>query len=160
MDMSQVHKTDILGDVLQSHFDDNTWDAIYGCHGLEHLLYPVDTVECLNRFYRWLKPGGVLRISVPNLELAVRAYQGSKDLRFLYGNDFKAYYHKDTACERLNFFVKAWEHQICFDFELLSSLFADAGFIDIRNCEPNESIIPGFNYDRMLTESLYVEAIK
>lgn len=160
MDISPAHKTDILGDVLQTHFDDNTWDAIYGCHGLEHLRYSEDVVECLNRFYRWLKSGGILRISVPNLELAVNAYVTIGDLKFLYSPDFKGYYYKDCKAERLNFFVKAWEHTICFDFELLSSLFADAGFKNIQQKKPNESLIPGFCYDRMLSESLYIEATK
>ncbi len=160
MDMSQAHKTDVLGDVLRSHFDDNTWDVIYGCHGFEHLNYPIDAVECLNRFYKWLKPGGILRISVPDLSLAIWAYVGSGDLSFLYGNNFKAYYYKDTKAERLNFFVKEWEHCFCYDFETLSLLFRDAGFKNIQKKQPNESLIPGFHHDRFLTESLYVEAQK
>lgn len=160
LDKDPTHKTDICGDLLQIHFDDESFDVIYGSHFFEHLIFPVDTVECLNRFYIWLKPGGILRISVPNLELAVNAYVTTGDLRFLYSSDFKGYYHKDCKAERLNFFVKAWEHQMCYDYELLSSLFSDAGFREIRNCKPNESLIPGFNYDRMLSESLYIEAIK
>lgn len=160
MDISSVHKTDVCGDVLQTHFDDESFDAIYGCHFFEHLKYPVDAVECLNRFYRWLKPGGILRLAVPDLELAVRAYVNSGDLKFLYANDFKAYYNKDTAGERLNFFVKAFEHQHCYDYTTMGWILQDAGFKKVSKKEANESSIPGFSHDRFISESLYVEAIK
>jgi len=148
------------GDVLQTHFDENSFDYILCVHMLEHLFYPVDTVECLHRFHHWLKPGGVLRLAVPDLELAATAYSTTKDLKFLYSSDFKAYYYKDTPCERMNFFVKAWEHRICFDYELLSSLLKDAGFRIVAKKKPNESDIPGFSHDRMISESLYIEAVK
>jgi len=160
LDKGREFDTDICADLLQTHFDENTFDAIYCCHGLEHFAYPVDAVELLNRFYRWLKPNGILRVAVPDLEIAVKAFVTSGDLSFLYSKDFKAYYHKDTRCERLNFFVKAWEHQMCFDFETLSLLFADAGFKNIQKKNPNESLIENFTHDRFISESLYIEAIK
>jgi len=159
IDRSHTH-CEQHGDVLRTHFDENKFDVIFSTHMLEHLSFPVDTIECLNRFSRWLKPGGILRLAVPDLELAVKAYYEKRSLHFLYGKDFKAYYHKDSPCERLNFFIRAWEHQICFDYELLSSLLADAGFQNIQKKQPNESAIPGFNFDRFISESLYVEAIK
>ncbi len=148
------------GDVLQTHFNENSFDAILCVHMIEHLFYPVDTVECLHKFHHWLKPNGVLRIAVPDLELATAAYSTHKNLRFLYGGDFKAYYYKDTPCERMNFFVKAWEHKICFDYELLSSLLKDAGFQTINRKQPNESSIAGFHHDIFISESLYIECIK
>lgn len=160
MDMSQGHKTDVLGNILSSHFDENRFDVIYACHAYEHISFPNDAVEALNRMYRWLKPNGVLRIAVPDLELAVKAYVTTGDLKFLYGGDFKAYYHKDTKAERLNFFVKAWQHEFCYDFETLSGMFADAGFRNIKKMQPNESLIENFTHDRFISESLYIEAIK
>jgi len=160
VDISKEHKTDVCGDILQIHFGENIFDAILSTHSLEHFRFPDDTVECLSRFYRWLKPGGVLRIAVPDLELAVRAYVTTGDLKFLYSPDFKAYYHKDCKADRLNFFVKAWEHCVCFDYELLSSMFADAGFRNIQKKQPNESLIHGFSHDRFISESLYIEGIK
>jgi len=148
------------GDVLQTHFDDNHFDVIYSCHFFEHLSFPVDAVECLNRFYKWLKPNGIMRMAVPDLELAAKAYVNGSDLKFLYGADFKGYYHKDLPADRLNFFVKAWEHQCCYDFQLLSSMFADAGFKNIQKKNANESLIPSFNHDRFISESLFIEAQK
>lgn len=160
IDISRTHKTDICCDILQTHFDNEYFDVILSVHCFEHLSFPVDAIEALNRFYKWLKPNGIIRIAVPDLEIAVNAYVNGGDLRFLYSPDFKAYYHKDTKAERLNFFVKAWEHQFCFDFETLSGMFADAGFKNIQKKNPNESLIPDFHHDRFISESLYIEAQK
>lgn len=160
IDISSTHKTDICCDILQSHFDNDFFDVILCVHCFEHLDFPVDAVEGLNRFYKWLKPGGIIRMAVPDLELAVKAYVTTGDLKFLYAEDFKAYYYKDCKADRLNFFVKAWEHQCCYDYELLSSMFTDAGFKNIQKKQPNESLIEGFSHDRMILESLYIEAQK
>ena len=158
IDISDKYKTDICGDVLTMDFQDV--DVIYACHMAEHLSYPEGMVKFLSLCHKWLKEGGILRLAVPDLELGVYGYYFKKDLNFLYGDDFKAYYHKDTLCERLNFFVKAWQHQMCYDYELLSLLLADAGFKVIQKKQANESRIPGFNHDRFISESLYVECIK
>ena len=160
IDISSHHRTDICGDILQLHIDDNTFDVILSTHMFEHLAYPVDAVECLNRFYRWLKPGGIFRLAVPDLERAANAYSAGSNLKFLYGGDFKGYYYKDTPCERFNFFVKAWEHQMCYDYNLLRELLKDAGFNIIEKREANVTHIPNFNHDRFISESLYVEAVK
>jgi predicted SAM-dependent methyltransferase len=160
LDISDANKVDIKADILQIHFDENTFDAIYGCHGLEHISYYQDTVECLSRFYKWLKPGGILRLAVPDLGLATEMYVDSGDLKSLYGGDFKGYYYKDTPCERLNFFVKAWQHQMCYDIDLLEQLLQDAGFLIIFDRRANESAIPNFTHDRFISESLYIESIK
>ncbi len=160
IDIDKNHKTDICADLLQTHFNDNYFDVILSVHCFEHLKFPVDAVECLKRFHKWLKPNGILRLAVPDLELAVNAYVKTGDLRFLYGGDFKGYYHKDCKADRLNFFVKAWEHQCCYDYELLGSMLYDAGFRNVEKKQANQSAIAGFNHDRFISESLYVECIK
>lgn len=160
IDIDKSHKTDICADLLQTYFNENYFDVIFSTHCFEHLAYPIDAVECLNRFYRWLKPNGILRLAVPDLDIAINAYVNGGDLRFLYSEDFKAYYHKDTKGERLNFFVKAWEHQHCYDFETMQLLLQDAGFKNIEKKEANQTSIPNFEGDRFISESLYVEAIK
>lgn len=160
LDISREHKTDVCGDVCQIHFDENIFDAIYGCHFYEHLSYPNDALECLIRFYKWLKPAGILRLSVPDLTTAVKAFYNGSDMKFIYGEEFKGYYHKDTPCERFNFFMKEWDHKIIYDFNLLSGLFEDAGFRNVQERGANDSDIPEFSHDRFISESLYIEATK
>ena len=54
-------------------FDDNQFDAVYHSHVLEH-LEPADGEKLLSECYRVLRPGGVLRIVVPNLEQIATLY--------------------------------------------------------------------------------------
>ncbi len=158
IDIEPSHGPDIVGDVLEMEFDNV--DVIYLCHSFEHLKFPEDAVKALGLFYKWLKVGGVLRLAVPDLELAAKAYASGSDLKFLYGGDFPGYYYKDTPGQRLNFFIKAWQHENCYDFYTLQLMLEDAGFSSIQKCNPNKSKIPGFNHDRFISESLYVECIK
>jgi predicted SAM-dependent methyltransferase len=54
-------------------FGDNVYDAVYSSHSLEHL--PRNEVPAvLAEFLRILKPGGVIRLAVPDLELMARTY--------------------------------------------------------------------------------------
>ena len=54
-------------------FGDNQFDAVYHSHVLEH-LEPHDGEKLLSECYRVLRPGGVLRIVVPNLEQIATLY--------------------------------------------------------------------------------------
>lgn len=157
IDIEPSHEPDICGDVLTMDFENV--DVIYSAHCLEHLEVS-DCQKAFSLFFKWLKPSGVLRFSVPSLELAVNAYHTGSDLKFLYGVDFKGYYLYDTPCERLNFFMKEWEHKLIYDFSQLRTMLFNAGFTKIERKEANQSAIPNFNNDRFISESLYVECIK
>ncbi len=54
-------------------FADQQYDAVYHSHVLEH-LDPTDGDRLLEDCYRVLKPGGVLRIVIPNLEQIATLY--------------------------------------------------------------------------------------
>lgn len=157
IDISHQYKQDVYGDVLNMDFNDV--DIIYSSHCLEHLEVK-DCQKTFSLFYKWLKPGGILRFSVPSLEIAISAYQSGLDLKFLYGADFKGYYLYDSPCERFNFFMKEWEHKCIYDFSQLRMMLFNAGFTMIEKKQANQSAISGFNFDRFISESLYVECIK
>lgn len=54
-----------LGDLLSQHFPDNTFDAIFSSHVIEHLHDPMPVLrEC----HRIMKPGGTLVVLTPNIE--------------------------------------------------------------------------------------------
>lgn len=59
-------------------FDDNTFDVVYHSHFLEHLDRDA-AAACLLECHRVLKPGGILRVVVPDLELLVKWYRESLD---------------------------------------------------------------------------------
>jgi len=74
---------DVQLDISKSKlpFEDSSVDAIYTSHTLEH-VFP-DTLDfILSEFYRVLKPEGRLRIVVPDIDLAIRAYLDN-DVEFL-----------------------------------------------------------------------------
>ena len=52
---------------------ENTFDAIYSCHVIEHLNLS-DAVQYLGELNRVLKPGGVCRVSTPDLAREAREY--------------------------------------------------------------------------------------
>ena len=54
-------------------FDDRSCDAVYHSHVLEH-LQPEQAAKLLAECFRVLKPGGTLRIAVPDLEGIARQY--------------------------------------------------------------------------------------
>ncbi len=157
IDIEPSHEPDIVGDILEMDFKDV--DVIYSCHCIEHLSLE-DAQKAFGLFYKWLKIGGILRLSVPSLELAAKAYVVGSDMKFLYGANFKGYYLYDTPCERFNFFMKEWEHKVTYDFSQLELMLSNAGFVVIEGRGANESSIPNFNHDRFISESLYIECIK
>jgi SAM-dependent methyltransferase len=66
----EVRKVNILKGLP---YKDNYFDAVYHSHVLEHL--PKDRAEgFIKECYRVLKPGGILRVVVPDLENIVREY--------------------------------------------------------------------------------------
>ncbi|MEF3279760.1 MAG: methyltransferase domain-containing protein [Elusimicrobiota bacterium] len=70
-------------------FESNTFDAVYTSHFLEHL--PKNkAVFVLKEIYRVLKPGGILRVVVPDLENIAREYL--KILENINNEDYKERY--------------------------------------------------------------------
>lgn len=54
-------------------YPDNTFDVVYHSHLLEHFS-KADGAKLLKECHRVLKPGGILRIAIPDLEQIVRGY--------------------------------------------------------------------------------------
>jgi len=54
-------------------FDENTFEVVYHSHVLEH--FPKDKAALfINECYRVLKPGGIIRIAIPDLEQIIGHY--------------------------------------------------------------------------------------
>ena len=59
-------------------FDDRSFDAVYHSHVLEHFR-PSDAEALLRECFRVLRPRGVLRVAVPDLESIARHYLAALD---------------------------------------------------------------------------------
>ncbi len=57
-----------------SRFPDNTFSAVYASHVLEHFDYKGELLATLVEWSRVLKPGGVLSVSVPDLDVLAKLY--------------------------------------------------------------------------------------
>lgn len=60
-------------------FDNDLFDVVYSSHFLEHLT-PEQADFVLSEIYRILKPGGIIRIVVPDLENICKEYLRILDL--------------------------------------------------------------------------------
>ncbi len=82
------------------NYKDNSVDLIYACHVLEHFSR-WEYKNALTRWYEILKPGGVLRLAVPNFSAIASRYIQTGNLNevmgLLYGGqDYDENYHYVT----------------------------------------------------------------
>jgi predicted SAM-dependent methyltransferase len=129
-------------------FDNNSIDYIFTSHFVEH-LYRSHAQRFFEEAYRTLKPGGLLRISVPDLENAVSLHQaGQKDLALRF-----FYYDAGTS-----HFTR---HRYMYDFELMKGFLLQAGFSDVQRCDCQQGKTPDIEIlDNHPGYSLFVEATK
>lgn len=166
---------------------DASVDAVYHSHLLEHLDRPV-AEGFMREILRVLKPGGIQRISVPDLEGAMRAAladlereEGDHDVyvaaileqsvrREAHGTSLQSQPRRFIENRILGDARKRGEtHQWMYDVKNLSQLLRRTGYVDVRRVTFDESSIEGwdgFGLDRgedggeYKPESLYVEARK
>lgn len=73
LNAQQVPGVDFVGDCTDlSQFPDSSISEIYASHVYEHLSYQGELQKALSEAHRVLKPGGVLRAGVPDLEVLCR----------------------------------------------------------------------------------------
>jgi SAM-dependent methyltransferase len=160
-------------------FADSSFDVVYHSHVLEHIdreAAPAFLGEC----FRVLKPGGVVRIVVPDLELLLKAY-GSAVGRLEAGDDEGAWMREhdrvlddlfDQMVRRVPVgrrsqppilrWLENWlvgdtarsgvQHRWMYDRFSLSRLLDRCGFEDMRVMAPTESGIDGWAEFHLDTE--------
>lgn len=120
---------------------DATAEVIYSSHTLEHLSR-ADGVSFLKECRRVLRPGGLIRILVPDLSPIVQDYCNGKlradqfveELGVLHGRE------KSRLKKLLAPYVE-FPHRCMYDTATLLSVCADIGF-QCRAAKPFESLIP------------------
>lgn len=110
-----------------SPFSDGSASLVYASHCLEH--FPrADIPRILHEWRRVLRPGGVLRVSVPDFEKLLGIYEEA-------ARDF-------TAIEAVLFGGQgnAYDfHKVAFTQRSLTSLFEEAGFRRVSPWTPGSS---------------------
>lgn len=74
IDILHTSATDYVDNIMTlTRVPDGFADEIYACHVLEHFSH-VEVPIVLKRWHEILKPGGTLRISVPDIDKVVKIY--------------------------------------------------------------------------------------
>jgi predicted SAM-dependent methyltransferase len=140
---------------------DNSVDVVYSCHMLEHLDRQ-DALTFLKEARRALRPGGTLRIAVPDLSLKVAAYIAQKDADAFVESTLMCQPRPRTLVERVRFFFTGpRHHNWMYDGSSLSRLLSENGFVGLTVVPAGVTTIadPGnLNLFERSNESVYVEA--
>jgi predicted SAM-dependent methyltransferase len=67
--------------------ESNSAEVVYSCHTVEHISDQAAQIM-FNESYRILKPGGILRINTPNIDLEYRAYKDNDRDYFYWINNY------------------------------------------------------------------------
>ncbi|MBK7953705.1 MAG: methyltransferase domain-containing protein [Candidatus Accumulibacter sp.] len=117
-------------------YPDASVDFIFNEHFLEHLSREQGVVF-LRECRRVLKPGGVFRVSTPDLRWLVAQYVSGKldewaDVGWM----------ADTPCRLLNEGMRLWGHEFLYDLPELIQTLRGAGFGNTCSVAHRESSFP------------------
>ena len=125
VDIRPEVEPDIVADIERlDEFQNASAEVIYAAHVLEHIPRP-HTLAVLEEWRRVLKPGGTLRLSVPDLQVLAELY--------LY-EDVSMWRITGPLHGRQDY--EANTHYVSFDYEYLAWMLGVAGYHDIRQWYP------------------------
>lgn len=167
---------EILHDVHEGPMpiEDNSVEAIYTSHTFEH-IFPDKLSDVLLDCRRVLQPGGKIRIVVPDIDRAVRAY-AKGDVKYLKdkNNPTKPdFYPNDPIYYLMSWFLTysldgdlnrrlVGGHVNVFTPSSLKGWLSRAKFRDIKTMEFNSCspVFKGSDFPRYKNCSVYMEATK
>jgi len=136
IDFNSECNPDIVGDIRELEFDDESIDLILASQVIEH--FDLVDVKCLfSKFYKWLTPGGHFIIEVPDVGYILDKIEKGEckldDYYFaIYGNDE----------------VIGMKHMSQFDEKLLIGMLKEEGFNNIiRNPVTSDNDIITIRFD-------------
>lgn len=134
-------------------FPAERFEGVFSEHCFEHLS-PLHAWQRLQDCFRILKPGGVIRLSLPSLQRVIQFYVNPKEDSY---REFYAF-----GCEAIRDLTQNWGHVSVYDFEYLSYLVSTIGFVDIKECQFGESRMPVLakEFLERRPSSFYLEASK
>ncbi len=155
-------------------FADETFAYVFSEHMIEHVSYSAGR-HMLSECLRVLEPGGVLRLSTPDLDFLLDLRRPDKSplqreyIRWAAETSTPNVPDLTNEVFLINNFVRDWGHTFIYDEKTLRQSLQLAGFGQLRKCELQESPIeclrnlenearmpPGF----LRLESMVLEAIK
>lgn len=108
-------KAELLMDILEVDFPDDSLDEVFWHHGMEHVLF-AEAHEMLRKIRRWLKPGGVCFLGFPDIGWAAK-HMGNFNYRIIVNLFYGA--------QEMG---KGWEHKSGYDDYLLGKALKTSGW--------------------------------
>jgi predicted SAM-dependent methyltransferase len=146
-------------------FDNESIENISLSHVLEYFERKL-AASIMGDCFRVLKPGGVVRIAVPDFDIFIDAYV-KKDRDFLEqkvkvnGRSVDRWPGASLSDRVMHLAYGCNGHKDFYSYESLKSILQDAGFSDIRRCSFREGRLLNTEViDNRPEHSLYVEACK
>jgi len=106
-------------------FKSESANLIYACHVLEY-FDRFEAFPILKEWRRVLRPGGILRVAVPDIRSLITIYERTGDLKQILG----------PLCGRMEVAGSSSPtfiyHRTAYDFDLLREVLTDAGFDQVR----------------------------
>lgn len=150
---------DISCDILDGlPLPDDSIDYAVSIHALPELSYPAQ-LPALRELRRVLRPGGVLRLSLPDLDRAVDAYRSGNADYFLIPDDEARSIGSKLIVQLLWYGYS----KTLFTHDFVIELLTKAGFSDVRRSAYGDTSGPFpaiVELDNRAEESLFVEAYK
>lgn len=158
-DVKEGPGIDISCDVREGlPLEDASIDYVTSIHAFPELPYP-DIEPALVELRRVLKPGGVLRLSLPDFEKAIHAYlDGDAEYFLIPDDDVRSLGGKMIVQLTWYGYSKSM-----YTFDFIEELLYRAGYQRVARCAFKEtaSEFPGITeLDNRERESLFVEAFK
>ncbi len=158
-DLKDEPGVDIVGDLRDGlPLPDDHLDYVVSIHALNMIEYPA-LVPALEELRRVLRPGGTLRLALPDFDRAIRAYVDGDRSYFLVPDE-----HEPTLGGKLivQLLWYGWSVTM-FTEDFVRAVLLRAGFRAVHRCEYQVSASgqPGItDLDNREGESFFVEAVK
>jgi len=152
---------------------DNSISSIYFGQAIEHINPIYELPKFLKECYRMLIPGGLIRITTPDLDLLIQAYLNGQMDKFAI--EQPAFYKNAHASAQLAFLMYGacgpsctWDnyegHMFLFTKESMTAVLQEAGFREIEfyyeTGKSKDPVMAKEAVDAGMTHSFIVEAIK
>ncbi len=158
-DRRDLPGVDVVCDIRDGlPLESDSIDYAVSIHALPEVPYP-DLIPVLRELRRVLKPSGVLRLALPDLDKSIQAYlRNDRDYFLIPDKDFESIGGK--------FIVQLLWYgysRTLFTYDFVEELLLKANFSRVSQCrykETSSAYASIAELDRREQESLFVEAIK
>jgi predicted SAM-dependent methyltransferase len=142
---------------------DNSADVLYSSHMMEHLDH-AEALGFLREAYRVLRPGGVIRLVMPDLRKIAQDYMANGDADAFVRDTLMFTDRPRTLLAWLRHIITGPRHHLwMYDGRSLVRHLTEAGFLGAAQLAPGKTNIiePGaLSLSERAAESVFVEAVK